>query len=1456
MHTCCVTRVEEFVALNRCFVPWTVEESEDSDVRGYLAEYRDPLVWSDLLQRRRVVLLAEPGSGKSTEIEAQAKACEASGHYTFAATLQSVGRLGMERALGRSATRSLTAWRDSDKQAWFFFDAVDEAKASDVPFDDVLREIADTVDGCRSRAHVLLTGRDANWEVRRDLQLLVEHLSLPPPDAPKPEIDPNDLVVAAISRTSKADEGGATETLEQPIVVRMTPLDEARIATFARSRNVSNTDDFLVAIDKSNLWAFASRPIDLNWLVDYWVANQRFGTLSQMLALSIQQRLQETDPDRVRRDPLSTDRCMEALERIGAALVLQRVRDIEIPDRVAGQSGKDIRSAKLDEILLDWNGMDRSRLISRAMFVPSTAGFVRLHNDNDGVVRGYLTARWLKRLLQTNCPRAEVHDLLFATTYGLNVVIPSLRSTAAWLSVWDSGIAREVIDRDARLLMDAGDPGSLPLEVRERVLRAVVAQVANEASVRVPNNDTLKRFAQADIEPCVRSLWAEFSESAAVRELLLSVILHGELLNCADIAVGASFGAYTDRYTPMFAGVALMATAGDHDKRRYAKYVRDNAETIPRTVLWDAVRGLFPKQLSVKELLNILESIDATDGNSGLDFGYYGPILANRLNDRQQVEELLAGLLSQVDTGGQPLDEYDREENDEYRFAIDAAACRLLELVDEKAVPDIVVDAALWIGRMFSFHTIGHRPSKRELSTLLTVSPERRRCTLWRTVQKTRERDDAESQNTGGIWRFQMLGFTRDFGVDDFDWLLEDAEHRADVYERQVAADAAMTIWRQNDEDPKQLARVQALAERDAAVAAIVSEWTTPRSPSSEESKFQARLAAREKVNAIQRQSRDDSWRTFADEIRANPDRLTSVQPPKNGKVDSAFYHLWKLLNGLGENRGQFAIDDLTPLIPMFGDAAVEAFRGALVRYWRHWTPAVRSERPPDKRGLVYDFDSIGIVGITQEAQINPCWAMDLADEEAQLATMYALNELNGFPHWINDLAEGQPGAVRSVIWRALALERESIGTGEQFPVLSDIARSGKALGVAVAQDIHLLLADNERIAPRALSDMFRILIPATADREALVAIARDRFEKLSEWGESATYLSALYELDPSLAIHSLVSKLSDISASDQTDLMLAVLSSLFGRWEGVAIDREAIPFDSLLTLIRVAYRTVRPADDNVRPTGKSYSPDIRDDAESARSGLLKALFEWPGRATYEAILQLSREPDFAVRSEILVERAQERALIDSEHGIWSANDVYAFEKERLTAPNTPRDLQQLACRRIEELHYDLNHGDFSVAFGALPGEPAVQNWIADRLRRQQGRNYSVEREPHVANEKEPDLRFEAKASSARVPTEIKVVESWSLRQLEDALRKQLIGQYLRDRLNRHGILLLVHQKARRRGWKSPDGPFWNFDQVTDHLRSLARSIAASSPDAAQVEVVVIDVSESSGPEAAISDAS
>ena len=76
------------VALNRRFIPWTDKNSRDLEVLTSLSAFRDALTWEDLLARHRVVILAEAGSGKSTELAEQARLSSAAGRYTFSTTVQ------------------------------------------------------------------------------------------------------------------------------------------------------------------------------------------------------------------------------------------------------------------------------------------------------------------------------------------------------------------------------------------------------------------------------------------------------------------------------------------------------------------------------------------------------------------------------------------------------------------------------------------------------------------------------------------------------------------------------------------------------------------------------------------------------------------------------------------------------------------------------------------------------------------------------------------------------------------------------------------------------------------------------------------------------------------------------------------------------------------------------------------------------------------------------------------------------------------------------------------------------------------------------------------------------------------------------------------------------------------------------------------------------------------------
>ncbi len=444
-------------------------------------------------------------------------------------------------------------------------------------------------------------------------------------------------------------------------------------------------------------------------------------------------------------------------------------------------------------------------------------------------------------------------------------------------------------------------------------------------------------------------------------------------------------------------------------------------------------------------------------------------------------------------------------------------------------------------------------------------------------------------------------------------------------------------------------------------------------------------------------------------------------------------------------------------------------------------------------------------------------------------------------------LAQARPDAVREVLTRGIGPELKAGDTTERRELLDDISRADVAISSLLADQLFDHLRQNEILPTAVLAPMLRILEVSYDDRNALASLLRERFDRATAVHEETAYIAALFKLNPRHAIAALDSKLALLPSDKQTLLVQGTLVKLFGEgWRYANMRPGDVPFEILERLVVIAFRTIRIEEDNSRPSGQSYSPDERDDAEMARGALFNALVNTPGLATFDAIHRLSDTPDFPISRKRMMELARNRAGSDSEAAeAWSSADVCAFEADFLTAPRNPLDLQRLALRRLADLQHDLLNADYAqgATVSQLSKEIDVQNWIADRLRRDQGGSYSIECEPHVVEEKEPDIRFQAKASDANVPMEIKVAESWSLNQLEYALKVQLVGQYLRDRHNRYGILLLVHQKARSEGWEAATGDFLTFEQVVCYLRTLARSIAAESPNAPQVEIAVINVS-------------
>ena len=306
------------VDLNRRFHEWNDKEPPDPEMWSAWGLDDGGIGWEQLLTKRRAVILAEAGSGKSTEFGERAKLTAQSQAYVFHVSVEDVGRDGLDDALSVDARNKLVTWRRAADDAWFFIDSVDEAKVAGIKFERVVRKLADGIHGAEERCNIFLSGRVTDWEPRKDLEALKKWLPVSSVIS-KPEPTPEEELLRIIRNERKPKEEAPPNA--KPFVAIMAQLDRERVRIFVEAAGVPQTEQFIKAIDDADLWHFARRPLDLDWLVRFWQAEGRLGTLQEMVERSIAERLKETNPDRARDDDLDDATALRAVERIGAARV-------------------------------------------------------------------------------------------------------------------------------------------------------------------------------------------------------------------------------------------------------------------------------------------------------------------------------------------------------------------------------------------------------------------------------------------------------------------------------------------------------------------------------------------------------------------------------------------------------------------------------------------------------------------------------------------------------------------------------------------------------------------------------------------------------------------------------------------------------------------------------------------------------------------------------------------------------------------------------------------------------------------------------------------------------------------------------------------------------------------------------------------------------------------------------
>ena len=322
--------------------------------------------------------------------------------------------------------------------------------------------------------------------------------------------------------------------------------------------------------------------------------------------------------------------------------------------------------------------------------------------------------------------------------------------------------------------------------------------------------------------------------------------------------------------------------------------------------------------------------------------------------------------------------------------------------------------------------------------------------------------------------------------------------------------------------------------------------------------------------------------------------------------------------------------------------------------------------------------------------------------------------------------------------------------------------------------------------------------------RAFVLAAARRRLRDDLPEELVVVWLRTLMRVDPELGVSALKDRIRTVDPGALSEAV-ELFSALFG-YRDDAIDLKTPEFTPqlLLRLLRLAYHHVRPVDDAVHD-GTTYSPDTRDDAQTARNHIVNALFETKGEEGWAAKLEMANDPLCAHFKDRIIAVAEEHRAQEIDSVAFDETQAVALDKTGEAPASTNEAMFAIMNDRLDDLD-ELLLSDASPreAWAGITDEKVMRREIARELNHAANGLYKVDQEAVTADEKETDIRLRSVASDHEAVIELKLGDSrWSAGDLRNSIHDQLVRKYMAAENRKSGCLLVTLAKDRR--WRHPD---------------------------------------------------
>lgn len=1018
--------------------------------------------------------------------------------------------------------------------------------------------------------------------------------------------------------------------------------------------------------------------------------------------------------------------------------------------------------------------------------------------------------------------------------------------------MWDDRVRNQLRKIAPEVLIENGDPSSLPIESRKSLLIGFAEHYAHRQYTGTSFDITMiRRLADPLLASTVNDLLKKFATHDDVCTLLLKLIWQGQISDSVDAALSFAMANQVRSYNRTCAIRAVAATGTLKQQRNLVKYLLADISKLSSDTLVEVCSMFFPKALSVPQLLKILKNTKKLKRYSASQLQQSIDEIANNTDiPENEAKKLLQGLYKLLKS--QPfIKRCHCEISKRYGWLLPGAISLANQFIQKKhdfSFDPIVLELFL---SLFIAQDCGdfYTSDRDKLFKEAKAWSEFQHQLFWYAIAAARAKEKNSKKHPTEWWWWQIRWDIRDFWVpstDSLERLFEDLSNKSVMDDRSIALTAIFTVYVDEKRPRKLRERMKREVTGTPELETKLHELLHPKPLSKKQKKW------RSQDREIKQRQKEREKRKNADRlknrktIKRNSANIMNVGNAQKGEIWQRTAYLYDWIRAKKEE-GEHGLGyaNWKALIDEFGFEVAKNFRDGCVAYWREYDPFTY----PDRR----TSDNIpwpriiGLTGLAMEAADDPDWAKKISCDEAKIAAHYSVCELSGFPIWFNILQSEFTDLVEKVIKDELRWElHENPAEKTSTQTLSALRYGNKELNERYKSIIFDLLLAQEPANDIVLEHSLSLILVGqlnAAFKTKITKLAHKRFKAVTEKKRKYTWLVVLLCVDGIKGCQFLKAWIKGLSSvKEKKETMVNFCAALMDHRDarfGLAV-RDYERIEVLSELSPLIYKFVKVEDDD-RHTGV-YTPGVRDHAQQTRSHLLNVIFDTPGRESYDLLMKLSKTVSYSFSKDRMDYLAKERAALDAEVGPWIGADIAEFSLSPTKMPRSETDLYELALVRLDDLKLDIEDGDESeaVLLQKLTQETEVRTIFANRLRKSSHLLYTVGSEEELADATRTDIRINAPQVSAPVPIELKIANKWSFGKLRKRLENQLIGQYMR--VSRYGIFLLVHNGKKNRRWRNTHtNKLVTFTELVEVLKQDLDDLIRKYPNVAGLEIVGID---------------